>query len=622
MNPSGGRLTLPPSGTFYRPGQREREEEARLLEGLEGEISHLALGGSRMEEQAPRDVDFDHANNTIRQMRAPGCSEITAVQTYDCLDQLGLTKNIDVPRHAMRAAAAATMAAANREAREAQLAAAAVRRSKASAEAHDDPRTESSTSMLAGRKSIGGKGDDDTGDKGEGGVGQQKGRSGMRRSLMSSGRATSPVKLQPPKGLIYRAPIEALARSAGLRKQLANHIIRISVDEEEKTALNERVQGYHREKAANMTTDFAALHRLAIDGYDPRAAAMATEARREERERRGELVRARRAEVLRKMANRETRAEANERRKQAAVELARRQSQQRKLMAVVALHSRIKHAWHEVLVIRTIHKIHINQARASRVVQKHWRGYTARKRFQRLQRSIHILQPRIRLWYHRKNLRDGAKRIREFLEAVANGNEVIRRLHALRKSCAVIQAAFRSAFRTMSDQVEMFLLHWSFYERYVHMLRNENARRKEGTTETKKLKGGFKMTNLNELDELDARDMIPQDIKLKLVKKYLKVKQKQRAKDYEEHLDAIERWKKNSRQEAKIEMAKSVLEGKDVVLEEVEARILAKKPQRKWRRILMTPDELAKIHAEGEKMWQDEATFQDTAFGELLRLAR
>ena len=79
----------------------------------------LALGST--------DADLQRANDMLRQMRAPGCSEVTAVQTWHCLNQLGLTKAITVPRHAMRAAAAASSAAAARDAKEAAAAAAAAR---------------------------------------------------------------------------------------------------------------------------------------------------------------------------------------------------------------------------------------------------------------------------------------------------------------------------------------------------------------------------------------------------------------------------------------------------------------------------------------------------------------
>jgi hypothetical protein len=617
VHPSGDRRL--PEGTYHKLGHHEREAETAGLLGLEDEMSYMAV--TPMEEPPPpRDVDFEHANSTLRHMRAPGCSEITAVQTYNCLDQLGLTKNIDVPRQAMRAAAAAASAAAVREAREAAAAAAAVKRAHASLTAKDALGAEDS--KLTTGKGIGIKKGGVDGGKDDATEGARLHSGGKRRSVMDSFRPLSPVKLAPPKGLLYRAPIESLQRSAGLRKQLAHEIIRFSVDPEELTALNDRVKEYHREKADNMDTDFCALHRMAVDGYDARAAAMATEQRRDERDRRGELVRARRAEVLHRMATRETRAQANERRKIAAAELARRQSQQRKLMALVALHTRLKHAWQEVLIIRTVHKIHINQARASRVVQKHWRGYTARSRFQRTQRALQILQPRMKLWYHRKKLRDGARVLREFLENIAAGNEVIRRLHALRKSCATIQSAFRSAFRSVQDQVDVFIRHWNCYEQYIHMVRAETARRKDGTTEQKRFKGGFKVTYAKEFDELDARLMIPHDVKAKLVTKFLKAKRKQRSRDYDAYLASIEDWKKNSRQEAKLEMARSVMEGKHVVLEEVEARIMAKKPAKKWRRMLMTPEELAKLHAEGEKAWQDESAFQDEVFGALAKLGR
>ena len=137
------------------------------------------------------------------------------------------------------------------------------------------------------------------------------------------------------------------------------------------------------------------------------------------------------------------------------------------------------------------------------------------------------IQPRLRLWYYRKKLRQGAKEIREFLEQIAAGNEVVRRLHALRKSCATIQAAFRSAFRTMQDQVDVFIMHWNVYEQYVHMSRAEASKRKEGTTETKKIKGGFAMTQRHLYEPIDARLRVPHDIKVKLVTKFLKAKRKQ-----------------------------------------------------------------------------------------------
>ena len=618
--PGGGRGAHPPEGTFYHLGQTERDTQARQGWGREGAPAHL---GALSEHPPPRDIDFDRANETLRQMRAPGCSELTAVQTYNCLDQLGLTKNIDVPRHFMRAAAAAAAAAGAREAQEVAAASTAARRITASLAARDVLGAEESKLSAAGggKAKGGGGGGVDGGDVGEGVSGG--GPLSKRRSVTESKPPTTASKATTlPKGLTYRAPIEHLQRSAGLRKAIAHEIIRFSVDREEMLALNGRVKQYHREKAANMHTDFCALHRMAIDGYDATVAAETIEVRREERERRGELVRERRAEVLRTLAARETRAEASERRRATAADLACRQSQQRKLMALVALHSRLKHAWREVLVIRTVHKIHISQARASRVVQKHWRGYCARARFQRMQRALTLIQPRVRLWCHRRKLRDGANHIREFLEKMAAGNEVVRRLQALRRACATIQAAFRAAFRTMSDQLDMFVVHWNCYEQYIHMTRADTARRKEGTTEQKRFKGGFRLTYAGEFDELDSRLRIPEAIKLKLVAKFLKAKRKQRTKHYEAYLAQVEDWKLHSRQDAKLEMAKSVMEGKSVVLEEVEARIMAKKPQRKWRRILMTIDEISKLHMEGEKTWQDEMAFQDDVFGALNRLGR
>ena len=52
----------------------------------------------------------------------------------------------------------------------------------------------------------------------------------------------------------------------------------------------------------------------------------------------------------------------------------------------------------------------------------------------------------------------------------------------------------------------------------------------------------------------------------------------------------------------------------------MEARVQAAKPARKWRRMLMTQEELAKIQHDGEKAWEDEAAFQDGAFDSLMKM--
>jgi len=52
----------------------------------------------------------------------------------------------------------------------------------------------------------------------------------------------------------------------------------------------------------------------------------------------------------------------------------------------------------------------------------------------------------------------------------------------------------------------------------------------------------------------------------------------------------------------------------------MEARVQAAKPARKWRRMLMTQDELIKIQHDGEKACEDEAAFQDGAFDSLMKM--
>ena len=65
--------------------------------------------------------------------------------------------------------------------------------------------------------------------------------------------------------------------------------------------------------------------------------------------------------------------------------------------------------------------------------------------------------------------------------------------------------------------------------------------------DTKRLKGGFKIALARDYDAIEAREMIPEPIKYKLVTKFLKARRKQRAKDYEDFLLVVETWKKNSR---------------------------------------------------------------------------
>jgi hypothetical protein len=101
----------------------------------------------------------------------------------------------------------------------------------------------------------------------------------------------------------------------------------------------------------------------------------------------------------------------------------------------------------------------------------------------------------------------------------------------------------------------------------------------------------------------------------------LKQRRRQRGKDWTAYKDALDAWRKNSLRETKLEMARSVMRGNEVRMDDLEREIASKKPVMVRRRVLMNVDELAKIHAEGEKEFRNEVKFQEEAITDLFRLS-
>ena len=86
------------------------------------------------------------------------------------------------------------------------------------------------------------------------------------------------------------------------------------------------------------------------------------------------------------------------------------------------------------------------------------------------------------------------------------------------------------------------------------------------------------MENVRSYDEVDARRLVPVDIKARLVKKFLKQRRRQRGKDWTAYKDALDAWRKNSLHETKLEMARSVMRGNEVRMDDLEREIASKKP--------------------------------------------
>ena len=265
---------------------------------------------------------------------------------------------------------------------------------------------------------------------------------------------------------------------------------------------------------------------------------------------------------------------------------------------------------------------------AAGTIQRWWRGCKSRAAVRERIRAALFIRDRLSMWYHRRRRRDAAENIRAFLEDVGKGNEIVRRLHQLRRACATIQTAYRSAFRIMPDQIDSFVIHWTCYERYLHTSRSIAADRKKGKGEgpdfvrrRRACAPGFRMENVRSYDDVEARQLVPVDIKARLIGRFLKQRRRQRGKDWTSYKDALDAWRKNSLMETKLEMARSVMRGNEVRMDDLEKEIASKKPVMVRRRVLMNAEELARIHAEGEKEWRNETAFQDKAIQDLFRLS-
>ena len=149
---------------------------------------------------------------------------------------------------------------------------------------------------------------------------------------------------------------------------------------------------------------------------------------------------------------------------------------------------------------------------AATTIQRLWRGFVSRVAKKKKLRAVRLIQPRARLWLRRKRARLAATRVRAFLEGIGEGSELVRRLHRLRRACATIQSAFRTAFRTHPDRVSAASARWACYERYVATRRAERAARRAGRVDNARrdaLLGGFSVTRAARYEALDRREMIP-----------------------------------------------------------------------------------------------------------------
>ena len=135
---------------------------------------------------------------------------------------------------------------------------------------------------------------------------------------------------------------------------------------------------------------------------------------------------------------------------------------------------------------------------AASVIQRCWRGAVARKKVKKFVKAVMLIQPRVKLWAHLKRRRDAATHILRFLETVAAGTEIVRRLHQLRRACLTIQAHYRCAFMKTPDLENAFIHHWNCYERWVHTIRSAKAKRKVGKAQSRLR--AFKMSNLKHFD--------------------------------------------------------------------------------------------------------------------------
>ena len=530
------------------------------------------------------DLDYDLASATLRARRAPGCSERCAATVYTTLSQLGLDKgtSLDVNRRAMKQASAAVMPP--------PITTATLARNR-----------DSSTTSVDAR---------------------------------ASGASAKPGKAVPPPSMLFKPPVSKLASEEGWQRKLHNEIVRLSVDPAAMKDLDDAVNADKRNAAAALNarranvTNFLTAHRDsfrdgAAGGFDAKSRARASANRAAERDRRGELCRARKDAISRERANRETSYEANARLREAAA--AAREARERKRrsgLVKILVRARWRRAARGALENKEMftNPDFAEHLAAARVIQRCWRGAVARKKVKKFVKAVMLIQPRVKLWAHLKRRRDAATHILRFLETVAAGTEIVRRLHQLRRACLTIQAHYRCAFMKTPDLENAFIHHWNCYERWVHTIRSAKAKRKVGKAQSRLR--AFKMSNLKHFDELDSREMMPTEIKRDLVKKFLRARRERRVRDYDAYKIELDDWKANSHREAQMEMARAVLRGQHVSLEAMKEAIKSAKPKMRWRRWLMSTEELAVIHAEGEKAWELHKKFEEITIKKLDVLVR
>ena len=547
-----------------------------------------------VEGTSGRDVEYEFAVNELESMRIPGTSDYATIQTYNTLKRMGL-RSVDVQRETMKRALSAMMAGDG---------------------------TEVPLSM----------------------------RTTTRTGFNPQTKATTGKdKAEPPRALLYSPPVNALKRAAGVRRQVAARVEKLAKDPDELSALEKRL------RAASLKSADANAKRTGVDHIGAHVASLtkhrketrlaAAAARAEAREERAREVKERAAasrlekehrtaaNLLRKETKKER--EAQEARIRAEADAMAKAEAEREAMRVRdAVRTRWRRARRLALASRPPPEraaaLRMEEARdgAARVIQRWWRGCVSRVAVRERIRAALFIRDRLWMWYHRRRRREAAENIRAFLEDVGKGNEIVRRLHQLRRACATIQTAYRSAFRVMPDQVDSFVVHWTLYERYLHTSRAVAAEQKKGKGEgadfvrrRRACAQGFRMENVRSYDEVDARQLVPADIKARLVKKFLKQRRRQRGKDWTAYKDALDSWRKNSLRETKLEMARSVMRGNEVRMDDLEREIASKKPVMVRRRVLMNVDELARIHAEGEKEFRNEVKFQEEAIADLFRLS-
>ena len=554
----------------------------------------------KTEGTSGRDVEYEFAMSSLESMRIPGTSDYATVQTYKTLKRMGLA-SVDVQPETMKRAVSAMMAGDGTEV----------------------PLSMRTTTRPTGFNPP-----------------TTKGSTGKDRA-------------EPPRALLYSPPVNALKRAAGVRRTVAARVEKLAKDPDEMGALRKRLElaslKADKSKAKDTGVDHIGAHVASLTKYrkDTRLAEAA--ARREEREERARAARAR-AESSRiekeakTVANLRRKETKKEREAQEATRAARERAEQAEKDAAsaekeaAARWERVRLRWRRARRLALASRppperaaaLKHEEARdgAAGTIQRWWRGCKSRAAVRERIRAALFIRDRLSMWYHRRRRRDAAENIRAFLEDVGKGNEIVRRLHQLRRACATIQTAYRSAFRIMPDQIDSFVIHWTCYERYLHTSRSIAAERKKGKGEgpdfvrrRRACAPGFRMENVRSYDDVEARQLVPVDIKARLIGRFLKQRRRQRGKDWTSYKDALDAWRKNSLMETKLEMARSVMRGNEVRMDDLEKEIASKKPVMVRRRVLMNAEELARIHAEGEKEWRNETAFQDKAIQDLFRLS-